>query len=96
MLETLTQADWAQCLQQDFQVDLGGGGTSIMRLVSVTGFTSSADPAREAYSLVFLGTKPVLSQSIYTLKHDKMGALDIFLVPIGLQNSAVSYEAIFN
>lgn len=97
MQETLTQDDWTRRLAQDFRVDLGGADSLTLRLVSVTGFQHSSDPAREAYSLLFCGpSKPVLPQRTYRLVHDEMSELDIFLVPIGPQKEGFGYEAIFN
>jgi hypothetical protein len=37
----------------------------------------------------------LLPQRIYRLEHDELGALDLFLVPIGRDDSGVRYEAVF-
>ena len=53
--------------------------------------------ARPPFSLIFLGKDPrVLPQRLYRLEHDRMGALTIFLVPIGKDAEGVSYQATFN
>ena len=97
MQETLTQAHWTRRLAQDFRVVIGGIDSLTLRLISVTGFQHSSDPAREAYSLLFCGPeKPALSQRTYQLVHGEMGELDVFLVPIGPQKEGFGYEAIFN
>jgi hypothetical protein len=50
----------------------------------------------EPYSLVFIGDV-VLEQRIYALTHPVLGALEIFLVPIGPDPSGrLQYEAVFN
>jgi hypothetical protein len=38
----------------------------------------------------------VLPQAIYQLEHDRMGTMDIFLVPIGPDGQGMGYEAVFN
>jgi hypothetical protein len=35
-------------------------------------------------------------QGIYKLENEKLGALEIFLVPIGPDEKGMRYEAIFN
>ncbi len=49
------------------------------------------------FSLVFTGpSEPVLVQRTYRLVHDELGDLDIFIVPIGRDDTGVRYEAVFN
>jgi hypothetical protein len=51
---------------------------------------------RKPFALVFRGPpEPCLEQQIFTLDHDKMGTLQIFLVPIGPDEKGMRYEAIF-
>jgi hypothetical protein len=51
---------------------------------------------REPFRLVFDGPRePLLPQSIYRLEHARLGALEIFVVPIGQGADATTYEAIF-
>lgn len=53
-------------------------------------------PKREPFSLLFLGpAEPLLPQRIYRLEHRSLGALDIFLVPVGRDGAAARYEAAF-
>lgn len=52
---------------------------------------------REPFSLIFRsGTPVVLPQRLYPFKHDSMGKLDIFIVPIGRDPHGVVYQAVFN
>ena len=49
------------------------------------------------FSLVFRGGPHFrLSQHIFTLEHDRLGTLDIFLVPISQDAEGFRYEAVFN
>jgi hypothetical protein len=51
---------------------------------------------RAQFSLSFRGPpQPILPQRIYRLAHDALGVLEIFLVPIGADDEAVTYEAVF-
>ncbi|MEI9988236.1 MAG: hypothetical protein WDN69_37135 [Aliidongia sp.] len=52
---------------------------------------------REPFSLIFRsGTPVVLPQRLYPLKHQEMGRLDIFIVPIGRDPQGIVYQALFN
>ena len=52
---------------------------------------------REPFSLIFRSTTPVvLPQRIYPFKHESMGQLDIFIVPIGRDVRGIVYQAVFN
>jgi hypothetical protein len=52
--------------------------------------------ARAPFSLLFLGpADPVLPQRIYRLAHDTVGEIEIFIVPVGRDESGTTYEAVF-
>ena len=53
--------------------------------------------ARPPFSLIFVGNDPrVLPQRLYRLEHEEMGALTIFLVPVGKGADGILYQALFN
>jgi len=66
--------------------------------VTLADVTSLGDSGvRIAFSLIFhapLGA-PILPQRIYRLEHTELGALDLFMVPIGPKGGAFRYEVIF-
>lgn len=96
MLETLTKDRWSEHLGGSFDVMDGGRGTMAMVLAEVTGLGTGGRGRRDPYSLVFRGpSAPVLPQRIYRLRHDRMGDLELFLVPIGPDSEGMRYEAIF-
>jgi hypothetical protein len=65
-------------------------------LVQATALAHGAGRPRTPFSLVFRGPlAPVMPQRIYRVEHAGLGALDIFLVPIGRDQDGVRYEAIF-
>ncbi|MGR8935950.1 MAG: DUF6916 family protein [Gammaproteobacteria bacterium] len=96
MLETLTKESWATYLNSSFQVDIEGEHALLMQLQSVSGYGRPLDGKREAYSLLFRGPlQPLLPQRIYAIRHEQLGQLEIFLVPIGPDAEGMRYEAVF-
>jgi hypothetical protein len=54
-------------------------------------------PSQEQFSLIFRGPNEVpLEQSTYTLEHELLGAIDIFLVPVAKDGAGRLYEAYYN
>ena len=64
-------------------------------LISVDEIASNEN--QETYSLQFLApvTAP-RSQGIFKLEHETLGSMNLFLVPIKLDEKGLYYEAIFN
>jgi hypothetical protein len=56
-----------------------------------------ARPDHPAFSLTFHapGTDHV-PQQIFTLEHEQVGTLDLFLVPLGPEGDRMRYEAVIN
>ena len=53
-------------------------------------------PVRMQFALEFRGgPEPPLPQRIYRVEHEALGALEIFLVPIGPDDVGHRYEAVF-
>src|SRR5436189_4905234 len=49
------------------------------------------------FSLMLRGPRnPMLPQATYALRHPTLGAIQLFLVPIGQDANATRYEATFN
>ncbi len=66
-----------------------------MDLIEVANGHSS--PRQEQFSLHFRGDRAkIYPQRIYALKHDFIGDFELFLVPIGRDDSGTFYEAVFN
>ena len=52
---------------------------------------------RKPFSLEFrLPIRSVLPQRIYRLEHPQLGTLNIFLVPIGMDQAGLQLQAVFN
>ena len=79
-----------------FRLHAGGDAPVEVELTEVSGLDS--DKPRP-FSLVFAGpSEPTLPQGTYRLDHDRLGTLELFLVPIGPDpaNTRLQYEAVFN
>lgn len=96
--DKFTEEVFAQHLNTKFYVPLDERRVEL-ELVSVMGDKSSLDKIEgvERFSLYFLGPGDFhLPQRIYRMEHDAMGALEIFIVPVGVQDKRYQYEAVFS
>src|SRR5262245_40085393 len=89
-----------------FQVTLPDGRTTPMTLDEVLPFgrpghrgarrRAGAKPLREPFSLYLVGDPSVLlPQGMYTLRGEVETLENVFLVPIGQDEQATEYEAVF-
>ncbi len=96
MLDLLTIAAFAPCLGEVFQARADGLALDLT-LIEVKALRSRTGQPREPFTLLFRGPlAPLLPQRIHSLHHDALGALEIFLVPIGPDETGQRYEAVFN
>lgn len=78
-----------------FLMHYGDAQTAELELISVTDVGSA--PRQAQFSLVFKGPQNgPAAQNIFRLEHEKLGTLDLFLVPIGRDKDGLTYEAVFN
>lgn len=83
---TLTVAETGEPLELAF----------VLERVGEAGGAAPGDDAREPFALQFrVAVAQVLPQAIYALRHERLGTLEIFLVPIGRDGDGVRYEAVF-
>lgn len=53
--------------------------------------------ARHPFSLLFVcPDERLLQQGVYAIEHERLGMLEIFIVPIKADADGVHYEAVFN
>ena len=100
-LDQLKSTDFSPYLHQSFAIHYGAAEPLLAELVEVAELGPAPEragaPQRAPFSIILRGPRrPVLPQRIYHLEHDGMGALDIFIVPIGPDQAGMRYEAIFN
>lgn len=55
-----------------------------------------SDGFQEHFTLLFCSEREVSQQGIFHLEHDKLGAMDLFLVPIRRDEKGTYLEAVFN
>jgi hypothetical protein len=66
-----------------------------LRLEDVRALGTALRPGG-AFSLIFAGpSSPMLPQATYRIENGGLGAVDIFIVPIGRRPDGLIYEAIF-
>lgn len=99
MTESPTRETFERCESREFRLEPGpdGAGALALELVECATLPSGRAPeGREPFSLLFRGpAQPVLPQRIYRLENDDLGELEIFLVPVGSDPEATTYEAVF-
>jgi hypothetical protein len=99
MSENLTEENFARNLNTKFRVRAEAPRPIELELVEVKGWTTRPEEQKgmERFSLTFLGPADIyMPQQTYTLEHDHMGVLEIFLVPFGRDEHGFQYQAVFN
>lgn len=98
MLDQLTSADFTPHLHSSFRIHFDNGRILETTLVEVGEFAQHAEQTRCPFSLVFLSSERsfYLRQAIYTIEHEQMGKLDLFVVPLGPDASGMRYEVVFS
>jgi hypothetical protein len=105
-LETLTAEDFRP--HQGSRFRLSGGPSAVSLDTVLAEVTEHGEvrsgPFRAPFSVVFRGPlQPVAPQGIYRVEHEKLGTLDLFVVPVGPDEPAepgqaprvMRYEAVF-
>jgi hypothetical protein len=96
--EQLTEELFAQHLNSKFQVRLDDR-TVELELARVIGDKSGMEKIEgvERFALYFLGPGDFyLPQRVYTMQHEALGELEIFIVPVALRDQRYEYEAVFS
>jgi hypothetical protein len=97
-VQILTFESFSPHLNSTFAIGLGESSVELT-LTQATKQPVRPFPGmmREPFSLIFRsGTPVVLPQRLYPLKHEALGKLDIFIVPIGRDLQGTVYQAVFN
>ena len=89
-------ADFASCLNQDFQI-VFTDGTLTVKLIGANPRTAPEGALRDPFTLTFLGAPGLrLPQRIYRLTNAQLGEMEIFLVQIAADQTSSTFEAVFN
>ncbi len=95
MLDKLHKDMFDGLLHEPFQVLQPGLASFDLKLVEVTEHLHTA--RQESFSVFFHGpASPFMQQGMYRLCHEKLGEVDLFLVPVGRDSDGYQYEAVFN
>lgn len=98
MIESLTHERFEAYLDDEFVIVQGAGRISC-RLTECSELRDGGpveEGRRRPFSLIFVGpVEPVLHQATYRVEHAKLGALDLFLVPVGRSEAGAQYQAVF-
>jgi hypothetical protein len=97
MLNKLTSADFSAHLNQKFHIRYQPETTLEVELIEVTKLGAEDTPGRQPFSLVFRSSQrnSYLPQHVYTVEHNQLEKMELFLVPIGPDAVGMRYEAIF-
>ncbi len=99
MSDLLHSRDFLPHLHEQFLIRLPGIEPIELELVGVAEWGDPVAPGqRQPFSLAFLGpvSQQYLLQSTFHFEHPQMGALDIFIVPLGPQGGRMQYQAVFS
>lgn len=100
MLDKLTHRDFERHLNTTFAVHYSDTDSFDALLIEVKTLGQKPEDSNQrwAYSLLFHipEKESYLVQRIYRLSHPDMGDIDLFLVPLGPDETGMLYEAIFN
>jgi hypothetical protein len=99
-LDQLTSADFAAHLHDVFRAQWTGikpVELELDRVKDLNPAIAARPDGRRPFSIEFLGplSSLYLPQHIYRLEHVQVGVLEVFLVPLGLEQGRMRYEAVF-
>ena|SRR5581483_1581949 len=94
-LDELNCHVFANCLHERFTLIAPGGETCPLELVEVV--EKATVPGIEQFSVMFCETEGHRAgQGVYPLEHERLGRIELFLVPVDGGNGRVMLEAVFN
>ena len=97
MLDKLQRSDFEQLVGQEFSLATEGKELPLRLLEASRLGPTSGNPERAPFALLFRGPNdPPLNQGIFEFNHPEIGALSLFLVPIGPDAEGLCYEVLFN
>jgi hypothetical protein len=96
VLQDLTAESFSEHLGTRFRVHVDGERSMEVELYEVARHEKHPGSRREPFSLYFRGhPRSYLPQAIYRVEHERMGTMEVFLVPIGPDAQGMRYEAVF-
>lgn len=97
MLDKLTRESFAPHVGSTFEIKVSDKENLELELVETSAMGEAPKKGRQAFSCVFRGPRALLPQQIYPLKHEEMGEMQLFLVPVAHdeEKGETLYEAVF-
>lgn len=94
----LTYEEFESHVGSDFRVVHAGDTVIDLTLIEALRLKSNGgEGARQPFGLVFQSSfEEAIPQQLFTLQHEAMGKLGIFIVPTGRNETGVHYYATFN
>ena len=94
-LDAFNSKSFAEQLHTKFKVELNDQPPVELELVEVKDRETA--PKFELFSLEFRGPySPRLNQQIHHFEHEKLGAFDLFLTAVGVDQEGLVYEVVFH
>ena len=95
MPENPSSESFAENLHSLFHMVLPEGTSLNLELIEVAEQYNA--PHLEQFSVIFRGPlTPQCPQHIYQLEHERMGAMELFLSPLGPQKEGMLYQSCFS
>jgi hypothetical protein len=86
---------FAGVLGSPFTLTAAGGQSVDVELTEVTELKETAN--QRSFALLFSVPEPYqVEQGLYDLDHKVLGSMQLFLVPVGMDNGRWKLEAVFN
>ena len=94
MMETLTSARFQEHLNTLFRIELPDSPVLELTLTAVE---HHSRPPVETVTLTFQGPLHLFAaQNTYPFRHETLGRFDLFLVPVGKNESGFQYQVVIN
>ncbi len=99
--QKFTLAVFSPHVGDKFQLEHESGAKCLLELIEAAGRDSQDPQLAKSFTLVFhdpaASAGSFLPQAIYPLKHETLGTLELFIVPIGpaADGRGIRYEAVF-
>ncbi|MGA7614699.1 MAG: hypothetical protein WBX15_05895 [Thermoanaerobaculia bacterium] len=97
-LDQATASDFREHVGSNFVIEVPSDRyeLTLVEVIEQPQFRRS-ESTRSPFSLIFRGERErILAQGTYSLRHDKLGELPLFIVPVQPEPDGSRYEAVFN
>jgi hypothetical protein len=93
--ENLTSRTFFETLNSSYTIALPGHPALTLELFEVE--EKNYSPRLDQFSLFFRGpVSPQIPQATHRLRHDVLGEVDLFLVPVGADAEGTVYQSVFS